>query len=113
MLVVDGCDVARGLVEEQVDVGSGGGVKEPAIDGDEALLIWGGRDGAWHTINGDMTFADGVWTLDRKAIGPKDFDQRMKATFSADGNTITAESELRDSRTHEMRHDLSLAYRRS
>ena len=61
----------------------------------------------------DMTFADGVWTLDREAVGPKDFDQRMKATFSADGNTITAEFELRDSRTHEMRPDFSLTYRRS
>ena len=61
----------------------------------------------------DMTFTDGVWTLDREAVGPKDFDQRMKATFSADANTITAEFELRDSRTHEMRPDFSLTYRRS
>lgn len=61
----------------------------------------------------DMTFADGVWTLDRKAVGPKDFDQRMNATFSADGNTIMAESELRDSHTHEMRRDFSVIYRRS
>ena len=61
----------------------------------------------------DMSFADGVWTLDRKAVGPKDFDQRMKATFSADGNTITSESELRDAQTHEMRPDFSVTYRRS
>ena len=61
----------------------------------------------------DMTFVGGVWMLDRKAVGPKDFDQRMTATFSTDGNTITAQSELRDARTHEMRHDLSLTYRRS
>ena len=60
----------------------------------------------------DMTFDRGVWTLDRKAIGPKDFDQRMKATFSADDNTITAEFELRDSGTHEMRHDFSVMYTR-
>jgi hypothetical protein len=61
----------------------------------------------------DMTFADGVWTLDRKATGPKDFDQRMKATFSADGNTITADFEVRDSATHEMRHDFSVIYTRA
>lgn len=60
----------------------------------------------------DMTLADGVWTLDRKAAGPKDFDQRMKATFSADGTLITAEFELRDSQTHQMRHDFSVTYRR-
>ena len=60
----------------------------------------------------DMTFANGVWTLDRKASGPKDFDQRMKATFSADGNTITAEWEARDSETHEMRPDFAVTYRR-
>jgi hypothetical protein len=61
----------------------------------------------------DMTFADGVWTLDRKAAGPKDFDQRMRAAFSDDGTLITAEFELRDSRTHEMRHDFSVTYRRT
>ena len=60
----------------------------------------------------DMTLADGVWTLDRKAAGPKDFDQRMKATFSTDGTLITAEFELRDSQTHQMRHDFSVTYRR-
>jgi hypothetical protein len=49
----------------------------------------------------DMTFADGVWTLDRKVSNPKDFDQRMKAMFSPDGNAITAEFEVRDSGTHE------------
>jgi len=51
--------------------------------------------------------------LDRKAVGPKDFDQRMTATFSADGNTITAQSELRDASTHEMRRDFAVTYRRS
>ena len=59
-----------------------------------------------------MTFDRGVWTLDRTAAGPKDFDQRMNATFSADGNTITTESEVRDSGTHEMRHDFSVTYTR-
>src|SRR5262245_49415451 len=60
----------------------------------------------------EMTFDRGVWTLDRKAVGPKDFDQRMHATFSADGNTITAEFKARDSVTHEMRHDFSVTYGR-
>jgi hypothetical protein len=61
----------------------------------------------------DMTFARGVWTLDRKAVGAKDFDQRMHATFSADGNTIAAEFEARDSGTHEMRPDFSVIYTRA
>ena len=58
----------------------------------------------------DMTFAKGVWTLDRKAAGPNDFDQRMRGTFSADGNTITSESELREK--GEMRRDFSVTYTR-
>ena len=61
----------------------------------------------------DMTFERGVWTLDRKAVGPKDFDQRMHTTFSADGKTMTVESEARDSRTHEMRPDMSMTYTRA
>jgi hypothetical protein len=60
-----------------------------------------------------MTFERGVWTLDRKAVGPKDFDQRMRATFSADGRTIAAEYEARDARTHEMRPDMSSIYTRA
>jgi hypothetical protein len=60
-----------------------------------------------------MTFERGVWTLDRKAGGPKDFDQRMRATFSADGRAIAVEFEARDSGTHEMRPDFSLIYTRA
>lgn len=60
----------------------------------------------------DMTFDHGVWTIDRQAASAKDFDQRMRATFSADGNTIASESELRDSDTHEMKHDFSVTYTR-
>ena len=60
----------------------------------------------------DMTFARGVWTLARTAAGPTDFDQRMDAKFSADGNTITGGFEVRDSGTHEMRHDFSVTYTR-
>ena len=59
-----------------------------------------------------MTFERGVWTLERKAVGPKDFDQRMRATFSADGRTITAEAEARDAGTREMRPDMSSIYTR-
>ena len=61
----------------------------------------------------DMTFERGVWTLDRKAVGPKDFDQRMHTRFSADGKTMTVESDARDSRTHEMRPDMSMTYTRA
>ena len=60
----------------------------------------------------DMTFARGVWTLDRKAAGADDFDQRTHLTFSADKNTLTAESELRDAKTHQMTHDFSVIGRR-
>ena len=58
----------------------------------------------------EMTFVAGIWTLMRKAVGAKDFDQRMTATFSADGNTITAEFEVTDAATHEMRRDFSVSY---
>ena len=61
----------------------------------------------------DMTFAHGVWTISRKAAGPKDFDQDMRATFSADGRTITSESRLRDPRTHEMTRDFAVRYTRT
>jgi hypothetical protein len=61
----------------------------------------------------DMTFARGVWTISRKAVGPNDFDQSMRATFSEDGNTITSESQLRDRATHEMRRDFSVIYMRA
>ena len=60
----------------------------------------------------DMTFDRGVWTLDRKAVGPNDFDQRMHAAFSADGNTITGDFEATEPGAHEMRHDLSVTYTR-
>ena len=61
----------------------------------------------------DMTFDRGVWTLSRKAASASDFDQRMSARFSADGNTITGDFEVRDPGTHEMRHDFSLTYTRT
>ena len=60
----------------------------------------------------DMTFARGVWTISRKAVGPKDFDQDMYAAFSADGNTITSESRLSEPGAHEMKHDFSVTYTR-
>ena len=60
----------------------------------------------------DMTFDGGVWTLDRKAVGAADFDQRTTATFSADGNTITSESERTESGEHDMKHDFAVTYTR-
>ena len=60
----------------------------------------------------DMTFDRGVWTLTRQAVGPTDFDQRSNAKFSADGNTITADSERTDPGAHEMKHDMAVTYTR-
>jgi hypothetical protein len=60
----------------------------------------------------DMTFDRGVWTLRRKAVDTKDFDQHLKATFSADGNTIAAEFKRTEPGRHEMKHDMSMTYTR-
>jgi len=60
----------------------------------------------------DMTFGRGVWTLARTAVSATDFDQRLKARFSADGNTITGDFEATEPGAHEMRHDLSVTYTR-
>ena len=60
----------------------------------------------------EMTFARGVWSLARKAVGPDDFDQRLNAKFSADGNTITAEWERTEPGAREMKHDIAATYRR-
>lgn len=61
----------------------------------------------------DMTFARGVWTISRKAAGPKDFDQDMRATFSADGDTMTSESRLRERDAHDMKPDFAVIYTRA
>ena len=50
----------------------------------------------------DMTFDRGVWTLARKAASATDFDQRMDAKFSEDGNRITGDFELTDTGAQEM-----------
>ncbi len=60
-----------------------------------------------------MTFERGVWTLDRKAVGPKDFDQRMHMTFSADGRTMKVVAERTDPGMHEMKLDMSSIYTRA
>jgi hypothetical protein len=60
----------------------------------------------------DMTFARGVWTVTRKAVDPADFDQRLNARFSADGNTITGDFERSDPGAHEMKHDMAVTYTR-
>ena len=60
----------------------------------------------------DMTFARGVWTLTRKAVGPTDFDQGLRATFSADGTTITGEFERTEPGAHEMKLDMAVTYTR-
>ena len=62
----------------------------------------------------DMTFARGVWTISRKSTGEKDFDQSMRGTFSADGNTITSESRLsKPGGGGEQNADLTLIYTRA
>lgn len=60
----------------------------------------------------DMTFAGGVWTLMRTAVDAKDFDQGMRARFSADGNSITGEWKRSEPGTHELQHDLSVIFTR-
>ena len=60
----------------------------------------------------DMTFRDGVWTLVRTAASASDFGQRSKATFSADGNTITADVERTEPGALEMKHDMAVTYTR-
>jgi hypothetical protein len=60
----------------------------------------------------DMTFDRGAWTLARKAAAPTDFDQRLNARFSADGDTITGAFERTDPGAHEMKHDMAVTYTR-
>jgi hypothetical protein len=60
----------------------------------------------------DMTFVDGVWTIARKASGPNDFDQSLRGTFSADGNTLVNESMHSAPGGGEQTHDLTVTCRR-
>ena len=60
----------------------------------------------------DMTFARGVWTLARKAVGASDFDQGLRAAFSADGTSITGEFERTEPGSHEMKLDMAVTYTR-
>ena len=61
----------------------------------------------------DMTFERGVWTISRNATGPKDFDQSMRGTFSADGNTIESQSSLsQPGGGGEQKPDFTVTYRR-
>jgi len=60
----------------------------------------------------DMTYERGVWTLERKAAGPGDFDQRMRSALSADGNSILFEADRTEPGAHEFEHDLSMTFTR-
>ena len=60
----------------------------------------------------DMTFERGVWTISRKATGPKDFDQSMRGTFSPDGTTITTQSQLSQPGGGEQKPDFAVTYTR-
>lgn len=58
----------------------------------------------------DMTFADGVWTLQRFGADP-DFSQRFTGRFSGDDNTIIGRWEMsRDGSNWS--HDFELTYTR-
>ncbi|WCB91433.1 hypothetical protein DSM104299_00104 [Baekduia alba] len=56
-----------------------------------------------------MTFADGLWTLERHPPAP-DFAQRFRATLSADGTTIDGAWEAH--RDGAYVRDFGLTYRR-
>ena len=58
----------------------------------------------------EMTFADGVWTLERRATAP-DFSQRFTGTFSNDASTIAGRWE-RSSDGSSWAHDFDLTYTR-
>jgi hypothetical protein len=60
----------------------------------------------------DMTFERGVWTISRKAAGPKDFDQSMRGTFSADGNTIMTQSSLSEPGGGPQKPDFAVTFTR-
>lgn len=60
----------------------------------------------------DMTFDLGTWMLDRKANDATEFDQRLRATFSTDGDAMAAEWERSEPGEHEMKPDFSLLYAR-
>jgi hypothetical protein len=57
-----------------------------------------------------MTFADDVWTLERRAAAP-DFSQRFTGTFGDDGNTIVGGWEI-SSDGSDWKPDFDLAYTR-
>ena len=59
-----------------------------------------------------MTFDGGVWTLFRKAAGPDDFDQSTNYVFSADGRTITSQSDRTEPGAHDMKPDFMVTYTR-
>jgi hypothetical protein len=58
----------------------------------------------------DMTFADGVWTLERSGIAP-DFSQRFTGHFSQDSNAIVGGWEICTDGVNWV-PDFALTYRR-
>jgi hypothetical protein len=61
-----------------------------------------------------MTFADGVWTLNREPadFSPLDFGQRFTGTFSQDGNIISGAWQKRFNGAG-WEHDFDLTFRRA
>ena len=60
----------------------------------------------------DMTFDGRTWTLERKADGDDDFDQRFRGTLSEDGKTITGAWERSDAPGQPIHHDFDVVYRK-
>lgn len=61
----------------------------------------------------EMTFADGLWTLERTTPDFSDlgFWQRFEGRFSADGRTIEGEWQINHDRTGSgWQHDFAMAY---
>lgn len=64
------------------------GIAVIGLDADETTLLQHYFDSRGIARVYEMTFEDGVWTLERHASAP-DFSQRFTGHFAEDGNTVT------------------------
>jgi hypothetical protein len=86
------------------------GIAIIGFDGDRQSLVQRYFDSRGVARIYDMTFSDGVWTLERRASAP-DFSQRFTGRFGDDGRTIVGDWEIsNDGSTWS--HDFALTYRR-
>jgi hypothetical protein len=86
------------------------GIAIIGFDADKATLLQHYFDSRGVARVYEMTFANGVWTLQRLATAP-DFSQRFTGTFSEDGNTIVGRWES-SSDGSDWKHDFDLTYTR-